>query len=591
MTPDQTIVLGVLLVSMALFMLERWRYDVVALIALITLALLGIVPAGEVFSGFGHPAVITVAAVLIVSRGLANSGVVDRLSRLLHGVGPSTVGQVAALTVVVTVCSAFMNNVGALALLMPVALRLGQRNGTSPSLLLMPLAFGSLLGGMTTLIGTPPNIIIGTYRAEVTGEPFRLFDYAPVGLVVAVVGLFFLAFLGWRLIPDRKSQDPIGEVFHIEEYTTELRIPEGSPWIGKLLRDLRPSDVGEIVVVAIQRGEERLLAPARFERLRAGDLLIAEIDPERLEALVEATGFELVGGADAGAELMRSEEVTLAEAVVLPRSPLQRRTAEEIHLRTRFNVNLLAVARQGSRLRRQLKGIRFQPGDVLLLQCLREDLERTLGAMGCVPLAQRDLRLSFRRRTLPALAIFASAIVALLLGALPAATAFAAAALVMVLTRIVSLNEAYRSLDLPVIVLLAAMIPVGGALESTGGAALIAEKLLWLGDYLPVYLTLGVLLVLTMFLSDLMNNAATAVIMAPIAVGLAEGVGASPDPFLMAVAVGASCAFLTPIGHQSNTLVMGPGGYRFGDYWRMGLPLELLIAALAVPMILWVWPV
>jgi di/tricarboxylate transporter len=591
MTLDQSIVFAVLVAVLVLFVWGRWRYDLVALGALLALALVRIVPAQEAFLGFGHPAVITVAAVLVASRGLQNAGVVDLLSGWGMRAGGNTTVQVAVLTVLVAVCSAFMNNVGALALLMPVAIRMGRKSGTSPSLLLMPLAFGSLLGGLTTLIGTPPNIIVATYRARVAEEGFGMFEFAPVGAGVALAGIIFLALIGWRLIPKRKAPASREELFEIEAYTTEVRVPAKSKMLGHSLGELEDLvEKEDLTIVALVRGEKRTPAPSDFELLRSGDVLIVEGDPESLKELVQEAGLELVGSKHVGEKELGSDEITLVEAIVPPDAALVGRTIRQINLRRRYGVNLLAVARQGERLKARLGRNRLRPGDVLLLQGPSEAVQESLAEFGLLPLAERGLRLGHPRRLALAVGLFGAAIALITVRALTPEIAFTLAAVAMVLTGLLSLRECYQAIDWPVIVLLAAMIPVGLALETTGGAELVAAQLLRFSDVLPPWATLTVLLVGTMFLSDVINNAAAAVLMCPIALSIAAGVGASPDPFLMAVAVGASCAFLTPIGHQSNTLVLGPGGYRFGDYWRVGLPLEVIITLVSIPLLLRFWP-
>ncbi len=587
---DQFVVFGALVLALGLFLWGRWRYDVVGVMALLTVVLTGVVPAGDAFVGFGHPAVVAVAGVLVVSRGLRNSGVVDLMARLLAWVGDSPTVQVSALTLLVAFASAFMNNVGALALLMPVAIQLARRGNHSPSLVLMPLAFGSLLGGMTTLIGTPPNIIIATFRAQANGEPFRMFDFTPVGAGVALTGIVFVSLVGWRLIPTRQGQASREDLFHIKDYTTEVRVPETSKLVGKPLRELEAAADAEVIVAGLIRGERHMPAPSMFEIARPGDVIVIEADPKDLKAVVEAAGLELVGSEDLGEAALGSDKVSIAEAVVLPSSILENRTASSLSLRWRYGVNLLAVARQGTRVRQRLTHVRFAAGDVLLLQGDTERLQEAMTTLGCLPLAERNLRIGRPRRMVMAGAIFAAALVAAATGLLPVQVAFVTAGTVMVLTGLLSLRDVYDSIDWSVIVLLGAMLPVGMALETTGGARLIADQILRAADVMPGWATLAVLLVGTMFLSDLVNNAASAVLMAPIALNVARGIGASPDPFLLAVAIGASCAFLTPIGHQSNTLVLGPGGYRFGDYWRMGLLLEGIITVVSIPLLLWFWP-
>jgi di/tricarboxylate transporter len=587
---EQTIVFAILVLVLVLFIVGRWRYDVVAILALLAVAVTGIVPREQVFAGFGHPAVVTVAAVLVVSRGLQNSGVVDTLARWMFSVGNRPFIQVTSLTGLVGVVSGFMNNVGALALLMPVAIQMARKSNRSPSFLLMPLAFGSLLGGMMTLIGTPPNIIISTFRAETGAEPFHIFDFAPVGIGAALAGVFFISLMGWRLIPSRKGQTSREELFHVGEYMTEVRLPEDSKMVGKFLRDLEEIAEADVTVTGLARGEKRILVPSRYETLRANDIIFVEADPEALRILVDRAGLELVGSKEKGEEVLGSDEVSLIESVVMPDSRIEGRTALSLNLKWLYGVNLLGVARQGERLRQRLGKIRFKPGDILLLQGRTETLQDTLSMLGCLPLAERGLRLAQPRRILLSIGLFGGAIAATVMDLLPVQVAFVAVAAVMILVNLLSIREAYESIDWPVIVLLAAMIPVGHALETTGGAKLLAENLLKASDQISPAATLAIVLLGAMALSNLLNNAATAVLMAPIAISIAQGLGASADPFLMAVAVGSSCAFLTPIGHQSNTLVMGPGGYRFSDYWQMGLPLSIVVVLAAIPLILWFWP-
>jgi di/tricarboxylate transporter len=591
MTLEQIIVFGTLLMALVLFISGRLRYDIVALLALLVVTVTGIVPSSRAFAGFGHPAVITVAAVLVLSRGLVYAGVVDVVARAVARVGEKPVAQVGALSSVTMVCSAFMNNIGALALVMPVAIRLARRGRRSPSYLLMPLAFSSLLGGMVTAIGTPPNIIIASYRVSNGSPAFSMFDFTPVGLGVAVAGVLFVALVGWRLLPQRKANISREDLFRIKEYTSEVLVPEGTPLVGKLLRDIRTVVDVDVIVVALIRGEQQLIAPSSFEFIRAGDILVIEANPADLDELVDAAALELVGGKSLGEEAMLgSNDVSVMEAVVTADSPLRDMTARGVNMRWRYGVNLLAVARQGERLQERLGSIRFRVSDVLLLQGRTETLYEALPQLGLLPLADRGLRLGRSRRLLISVGIFGAALLISALGFLPIEVAFVAAAVVMVLIGLVPLRELYTSIDWPIIVLLAALIPVGEALETTGGAQLIADLLLAAGQHFPPVITLTMLLVGTMFLSDLINNAAAAVLMAPIGINTAIGLGASIDPFLMAVAIGASCAFLTPIGHQSNTLVMGPGGYKFGDYWRMGLPLEVIIVVIGVPLLTIFWP-
>lgn len=588
---DQVIVFAILFLTLVLFVWGKWRYDVVALMALLAVTITGIIPGERAFSGFGHPAVITVAAVLVVSRGMLNSGVVDAIADRLARVGDEPMSQVGAVTGLTTALSGFMNNVGALALMMPVTIRMARKSGRSPSTLLMPLAFASLLGGLITMIGTPPNIIVATYRARNGFEPFRMFDFTPVGLGVALAGLLFIVLIGWRLVPVRKGQASRREMFRIENYITEVRISRDSELVGRTLRDLEMTLDAEIIVVGLVRGDQRVAAPSSFEPLQINDILIVEASPEDLRTFTSKMNLELEGNNWAISDTLQSEAVDIVEAVIRPGSSMVGETVRSLDLRRQHNVNLVAVSRQGARIDARLTGVRFQAGDVLLLQAPVGSITDILATLGALPLAQRNLDLGRPRRILLSVAIFGGALGTAAVGLLPVQVAFMAAVVLMLLTNILTLVEAYDSIDWPIIVLLGAMIPVGEALEVSGGADFIADQILYMGQGISPVMTLLVVLVGTMFLSDIINNAAAAVLMAPIAATIAEGVGTSADPFLIAVAIGASCAFLTPIGHQSNTIVMGPGGYRFGDYWRMGILLEVVIVIVAIPLILLFWPI
>ena len=585
---EQLVVFGVLGGALVLFVTGWLRYDLVALVALLVVALTGVIDRDEVFTGFANPAVVTVVAVLVLSRALENAGLVDVIGTLVARVGDRLLFQVAALTGLVTLLSAFINNVGALALLMPVAIQLARKSGRSPSYLLMPMAFGSLLGGMTTLIGTPPNLIIANFRRQATGEPFGMFDFTPVGLAVAVAGVSFIVLLGWRMVPRREGQRSRDELFEIGDYLSEVHVPESSIAIGKLLRELL-NDQEEIVVVTLLRGTARLSAPSLYFQVREGDVLVLRGDSETLGAFADKYGLELIGDKALVDGSLSSEEVSLVEAVVTRYSPAERRTAKDLDLRRRFRANLLALARRGQALEGRLRDERFRAGDVLLLQMPSAAVSETLTSLGLLPLAERGVKLGGHRRLVLTLFIFATALLSAALGLLPSAVAFATAAVLMVLVGVLSLREAYASVDWPIVVLLGGMIPVGQALEATGGAASIAGALLGLGDAVSPVVMLTLVLIVTMFLSDIINNAAAAILMAPIGISVAQGLGVSVDAFLLAIAIGASCAFLTPVGHQSNTLVMGPGGYRFGDYWRMGLALELIIVLVAIPLLRLFW--
>ncbi|WP_311063917.1 SLC13 family permease [Halomonas sp. DWK9] len=604
LTPS-TLVFIVLGLTLVAFVWGRFRYDLVALAALLGSVMLGLVPADAAFAGFGHPAVITVAAVLVLSRGFERSGVVDVIANQVLKVGERLMLQLLVLVGTVVVLSGVMNNVGALALLLPVAMRLAREHNTAPSLLLMPLAFGSLLGGLTTLIGTPPNIIISAYRGNITGDNFGMFSFSPVGIAVALVGLAFIVLVGWRLTPKRSGQAAADDMFDTANYLVELKVTEDSKANGLTLQQLRDELEETIPVLAVVREDNRRAGYQFHGVLREGDILLLEAGPDELKLLEDKVGLSAIAEPEEPEEDQEqsddaekgddrqpvdTEGLQLIEAVVRNDSMMINRSVRQLRLNHQFGLHLVAVARDGGRLKQRLKDIRFQTGDVLLLQGSENEISESLSSLGCLPLASRELHLGQPRKLAISVGIFALAIVAMLFDLLPAAVAMSTAALVSLLIGVLPLRDGYQAIDGPVIVLLAAMLPVGEALETSGGADIIANALLRFGVEWPIIVSLVGLFVLSMLLSNVVNNAAAALLMAPIAASLANGFDASLDPFLMVVAVSASCAFLTPIGHQSNTLVLGPGGYRFGDYWKLGLPLSLVVMVVAIPAILWVWP-
>ncbi|MAK66391.1 SLC13 family permease [Methylophaga sp.] len=600
MTTDQIIIFAVLAATLGLFIWDRLRYDVVAVLALLAVALTGLIPADEVFSGLGHPAVITVAAVLILGQALVNAGVVDAIARQLTRVGNHPTLQMAALTITVAICSGFMNNVGALALLMPVAIWMSRQSGHSPSMFLMPLAFGSLLGGCLTLIGTPPNIIIASYRIQTDSPAFGMFDFLPVGIAITVVGVIFLILLGRFLTPQRQVNNNEEELFEISSYLTELTVPEKCEYSGRSLMDLVTSveDEADITVVALLRQDERFSTPSMYRVLRQDDVLLIEADSDSLKALTDITGLKLSGdktdpqteAEKETSESIKTRDLDVVEAILAHDSLLVGNTLSSLSIRQRYGINILAVARRGHQLKQRLHQIRFVAGDILLMQGSEEVLKSVMVELGCLPLASRGLRLGQPRKVVIASLVFAAVIALIMFDTVSTATAMVAGVVAMFFTGLLPVTKIYQSLDLPVIVLLAAMLPVGQALETTGGSELIASFLLNLAQSTPPAATIIILMVATMLLSNIINNAAAAILAAPIAISVASGMDVSADPLLMAVAIGASCAFLTPIAHQSNTLVMEPGGNSFTDYWRLGLPLSILVILTAVPVILWVWP-
>ncbi len=587
---EKFIVFAVLGVTLGLFIWGRIRYDLVAVAALILLTVIGIVPASEAFHGFGHPAVITVAAVLVIGRAVRDSGIIELAAKRIARLATSPVLHVALLSGLVAACSAVMNNVAALALLIPMAIRTAEENDRPVSQVLMPLSFGSLLGGLTTLMGTPPNIIIATFRGEIAGAPFGVFDFTPVGLSVAVVGIAYLALAGWRLLPQRRQcSEQQGQLFEVSDYISEVRIPEGSPFVGKPLRALYERARIDFNVVGLIRRDSRILAPLLSETFKADDLLIVECDPASLQTIAQLAKLEILGDAQFGRERLQSENVTLVEAVVSPGSWLEDRSANSLRFRERFGANLLAISRRGRPVWSGLSGLRIRPGDVLLLQGRKDTLPAALRNLGCLPLAERQVAPAKGGATIAPIGIFLGAIAFAAAGLVQVHVAFVAAALLIVLFGFLSPREAYESIEWPIVVLIGALLPIGEALKETGGTELIAQNFMSVGGELPLVIIVALLVALSMLLSDVINNAAAALVMAPVAGSLANSLGIGPDALLMAVAIGCSCTFLTPIGHQSNTLVWGPGGYRFSDYARMGLPLNALIIIVATLTIQAFW--
>jgi di/tricarboxylate transporter len=584
------IVFGTLVITLILFAWGRIRHDFVALITLFILVIAGIIDPAQAFKGFGHPAVITVAAVLVIGKGLEFSGLIDLVGKWVMKIGDRLLLQILVLSLLVAVASAFMNNVGALAIMMPIAIHMARKSGNPPSYILMPIAFASLLGGMTTLIGTPPNIIIATFRADEMGQPFGMFDFSPVGVVLTLAGLVFIVLIGWRLLPKRAAKKSDEDTFDIDDYITEVEVVADAKIIGKSIAEIAEISDTDVQILGLVRNKKRIHAPESHEFIMKKDILILETDADDLNAFIDDTKVKLVGDKKFRKDAEGSDKIAITEAVVMADSTLIGRTAADLRMRSRYGINLLAVARREKRIHRRLDHVIFQTGDVLLLQGREHVLNDTITSIGCLPLAQRSLRIGYQTKIPLALGMFVISIILVVAGLLPVQVAFTMAAVAMVLSGILPMKNVYTSVDWPVIVLLGAMIPVGVALETSGGAKLIASWVLELGQTFPGWAMLTIILVVTMFLSDVINNAATVVLMAPIAISVASGLDYSSDPFLMAVAIGGSCAFLTPIGHQSNTLVMGPGGYKFTDYWCMGLPLEVIIVLVGVPMIMWVWP-
>ncbi len=590
MTANQGILFSVIALVFASLIWGRVRYDLVAFAALVIAFVAGVVPKNEVFAGFGHPAVIITALVLIVSRGLSRSGAIELLARQVVDSSRSLKAHVGIMAGISAALSTVMNNVAALALLMPVDMQAAQRAKRSPALTLMPLSFASILGGMVTLIGTPPNIVIATFREGALGAPYNMFDFAPVGAVVALTGVLFVVFVGWRLVPvERLKRNAVKELEDLKGFVAEAKVSESSKALGKALKDLDPlAEEYDVHVLGLVRRGKRLPGSARREVVQKNDLVVLEGGPDAIDQFVGAAGLEYAGSDKHGG--ITSETVALIEVVVPEGAWIAGRSALEARLLYRQGVTLLGLSRKGQRIRDRIRKVRIRAGDILLLLGPEEQMSDVVEWLGCLPLAQRGLEVTQRNKAWMAVGVFAAAILAASLGLIYVPLALAVVVVVYVALGIVPLSQIYESVEWPVIVLLGSMIPIGAALEASGGTALIAKRIVDHSGGLPTFAVLAILMIVTMTLSDVLNNVATALIAAPIAMDIANQLDANPDAFLMAVAVAASCAFLTPIGHKNNTIIMGPGGYKFGDYWRMGLPLEILVVLVSIPMILVVWP-
>lgn len=587
MTTDQIVLFGILVVLFGLLVWGRFRYDLVAFVALLVTVLAGLVAPEDAFHGFGHPAVVIIALVLIVSRGLMNSGAVEMIARLVTRPDRPVPVHIGIMAVAGAVLSAIINNVAALALLMSLDMDAARKAKRAVSLTLMPLSFGTILGGMITLIGTPPNIVIAQYRQDVLGAPYSMFDFAPVGIAVAVAGITYVAFIGWRLIPARA--DAMSLEGDAGLYVAEARVKESSKSIGMSVGELYPvADENDVSILGLARQGKRLPGFSQTREIREGDFLVLEGDPKQIEAFMGAADLDAIGTEEHGGLMGKS--LSLVEAIVPEESSVVGRTMMGLRLIQRHGVALLGLSRQGKRFRERVSRLPIKAGDLLLLIGPDKNIAAASQWLGVLPLENRRLEVLQRTKAFLAISIFAAAIALSVAGITSLAISLGLCVVAYLLLGIISGRDFYALIEWKVIVLLACLIPVAGALEETGGSELIAGLIVSLTSDLPAWGVLMVLMIITMTLSDFLNNVATALIAAPIGVSVANSIGASPDPFLMGVAVAASCAFLTPIGHKNNTIIMGPGNYRFGDYWRMGLMLEVIVIVVAVPMIALVWP-
>lgn len=589
MTQDQILTFVIIGVTVGLFIWGRWRYDIIALLSLFAAVVVGIVPAKEAFSGFADPVVVTVACILVISTAVARSGFIEIPLKILSRFTGRPNLQVFILCFMIACVGAFMNNIGALAIFLPIAIAFARKIGRNVSELLMPMAFASLLSGLLTLIGTPPNLMISNIREDFVGEPYQMFDFSPVGIGICAIGLVYLTFC-WRLLPkDRRGQPLPEDRFSIEDYVSELSVDAESPFLEKTIREVESLVEGTPAIIGLLRNGYRTLAPSGRLKVRAGDVLIVQSDPQSLKNMVDAGRLSLIGSKETEDLSITSDEVGIVEAVVMAGSDLIGATPKEMQLRRRFSVNLVAMRQNGAPRQSRLHDKRFAEGDIIVLQGNLDSMPETLAELGCLPLAERNLQLGRQKFMFLPVLIMAGCVALAVFNILPLAIAFLGGVLLIALLKIMRLNEIYNSIDITIIILLGALIPVTQAMQETGGAELIANALSGMTGGLSLYGVLTIVMIATMVVTPFLNNAATVLLMAPIAGNMAQNMDVSVDAFLMAVAVGASCDFLTPVGHQSNTLVMGPGGYKFTDYWRLGLPLSILVVALGVPVIMLVW--
>ncbi|MEO5938470.1 MAG: SLC13 family permease [Sphingomonas sp.] len=589
MTTPQILSIALLFVMMALFIWGKFRYDVTAMLALLAGLALGIVKPKEAFTGFADDIVIIVGSALVISAAVQRSGLIERALGLLSKRVTKIRSQLIVLTASVGITSALVKNVGALAMLMPAAFQMAKKNNASPSVFLMPMSFASLLGGLMTLVGTSPNIIVSRVRQDMTGEPFKMFDYFPTGFGLLVVGLIFLRF-GYRLLPrDRRAAPTMGDALDIKGYVTEATISPGSPAIDESIADFVTRHDDDVGITSILRAGMRA-TPHGHLTLREGDTLILGGEPDVLERVISTNKFALAGDDREVPEDRKGEEIGVIEAVISTNSKLIGRTAGNLRLQERLGINLIAVSRGGERLVHRLGGTVLRAGDVIVLQGPLTLLPERLVEIGALPLAERTLRLGNSRKGLLPVAILAIAMLATATGYVPVAVAFFAAAALILASGALPLGEAYASVEWPILIMLGALIPVADTLRTTGASQILATQLAHVAATLPAWGAVGLILVAAMAVTPFLNNAATVLVMAPIAAVFAKDLGYRPEAFLIATAMGAGCDFLTPIGHQCNTLVFGPGGYRFSDYARLGAPLSVLVVLVGTPLILWTWP-
>ena len=591
MNSEQILLVAIFCLLFSLLLWGKFRYDLVAFSILIISVAIGVVPYNNAFDGFAHPATIIVALVLVVSKGLINSGAIFFIGQKIAAFGKNLWGHISIIGFIGAILSAFMNNVAALALLMPIDINKARASNWPPRKTLMPLSFATILGGMATLIGTPPNIIISSIRYEHTGEPFKMFDFFPVGGITAIIGLAFVALIGWRLIPKTSQNDDAGkELMEIASYVSNLTGSQNSLVLGKNLHEIyEAAEKCDAAVLGIIRNSIRIDKGSRNLKIRENDQLIIDATPESLDEFRSIQKLEFPFKKDR--ILAESDNYIPIEVVVTDTSRLLNTSAIKVGLAWRKATVLLGISRKGRPIRKQIRRTIIREGDMLLILVPKESFNEVINWIGCLPLAARGLNITDTSKMTAALSIFFVGLIVASVGLLKLPIVLGLVIILYCLTKIVPPREVYSSVEWPVIILLASVIPLGAALESNGTTEIIVQILTKYASSMEPWLIIAIIMIITMTLSDILNNTATTLVIAPISIQLAQTLNLNTDTFLMAVAVSASCAFLTPIGHKNNTIILGPGGYRFGDYWRMGLVLEVLIIITSIPLLLIFWPI
>ena len=585
---DQHLLSITILSLLGLFIWGKFRYDALAASALVVLIILGVIPTNQAFNGFAHPAVITVALVLIISQGLKNSGLTGLVGKIIGGKSFTQFQFLISLLFIAAILSSFINNIGALAILLPITLNICQKMDWHPSRFLMPLAFACILGGMNTTIGTPPNIIISEYKSTISDSGFNFFDFSYVGLSVTVLSILFISIIGNKFIQLRENSNSGSSLIDLKGYLFEVLVNESSSAIGMTLSAFKKEAGEDTEVLGIVSESGGVKKVANNLRIKEGQILVIKTPPDEVSSILDIFDFSIPKELHS----FEDEDLEEIEAMITPGSRLIGRKYEFFLKLAYEELNLLGLWRKGAKYRTRLTRETFKAGDVLLLGVRdldEEDVTNKIKHLGLMPLRQRELQtIPSRSRLLKGLIFFSTSIALVAFNVLPTAAAFLLCVLGFARIRIIDSNF-YRDIDWPIIVMLAAMIPIGTALQTTGLSDVISSNISFYAANMSLFWLLFLILIVTMATTDIINNAATAVIMAPISAGIAIELGYDIEPFLMVVAVGASCAFLTPIGHQCNTIIMGPGNYKFTDYWRLGLPLDILIITVSIPMILFVW--